>query len=277
MLSIYSYAAKTWGNASSLADVTATKAAKNSETGATGSGDVSSVSTLARQLSEAAERAAARDAGKTREQLAALEKSLTNEFLGSDCRLFTGYRADPEAETPKSDDPELLARAKQATDCISGKRGKNPFEGLSRKQLSLIMYDHGDAFTINERRAAFLEHSRQYQIWDLTVCAQAQIEQRQTNTFTRFYKACIAEYMEASPIEQATYHPEYVSRMEYYIELWESGRAVNFSPPGHETLVELLLPDFKEYDRNLSWGLVSKLPMPEAWESAGTPKAETPE
>jgi hypothetical protein len=263
MVSIHAYATNTWGTTSSLAGVAATQATEGSgKTSTAGADDTSSISTLARQLSEAAERAAARDAGKTRAQLAALEGVLRNEVVGDDCYWFSGYRADADAENPKSDDPELLARAEQATDFVSGKSGKNPFAGLSREQLVLIMYDQGDAFTLNERRAAFHEYGKQRSAWSRKVCAQAQIEQKETNTFINFYKACIAEYQDASPIEQATYHPNYVSRMEYYIGLWESGMGINYNAGDDKTLLEMLLPE-KEYDRSLSWGLHSTLAAPE--------------
>jgi hypothetical protein len=259
MVSISPYAANTWGATSSLAGVVATSATGGSDkTSAAGAGDTSSISTLARQLSEAAERAAARDAGKTRAQLAALEGVLRNEVVGDDCYWFSGYRANAEAENPKSDDPELLLRAEQATRFVSGKSGKNPFAGLSREQLALIMYDQGDAFTVNERRAAHYEYYQQREAWARKVCAQAQLEKKATGTFTHFYQACIAEYQAASPIEQATYSPNYVSRMEYYIGLWESGMGINYNAGDDKTLLEMLLPE-KEYNRSLSWGLSSAL------------------
>jgi hypothetical protein len=263
MLAINAYTANTWGAASSLSGVTATSVAAGSGEAA-GTGDTSTISTLARQLSDAAERAAVRDAGKTRDQLAELENVLRNEFAGAGY-FASNYKAKADAEVPDTDDPELLARAEQATKFVNSSNwsGKNPFAGLSREQLALIMYDQGDAFTINERRAAFHEYSEQRNAWARRVCAQAQIEQRQTNTFINFYKACIAEYQAASPIEQAIYPPNYVSRMEYYIGIWESGMGIDYNAGNDRTLLEMLLPE-KEYDRNLSWGLHSTLAMPES-------------
>ncbi|MDR0736862.1 MAG: hypothetical protein LBF51_08570 [Zoogloeaceae bacterium] len=257
MVYINAYATTAWGATSSLAGISV-DTPKGSDKISADASDAPLISTLARQLNEAAERAVARDAGKTRVQLAALEKSLRNEVVGDDCYWFSGYRASAEAENPKSDDPELLSRAEQATQFVSGKSGKNPFAGLSREQLALIMYDQGDAFTLNERRAAFYEHYQQRQAWKQIVCAQAQQEQQATNTFTHFYKTCIAEYQAASPIEQATYPPNYVSRMEYYIGLWESGMGIDYHAGDDQTLLEMLLPE-REYDRSLSWGLSSTL------------------
>jgi hypothetical protein len=130
--------------------------------------------------------------------------------------------------------------------------------------LALIIYDNGDAFTINERRAAYFEYSRQEYAWKLKVLFQKDIERNATNTFTNFYKACIAEYQAASPIEQSTYHPNYVSRMEHYIQLWEGGMGINYKEG--DTLIEILLPE-REYDKNLSWGLNSRLTLPEGFAS----------
>jgi hypothetical protein len=179
MLAINSVASNTWGVSSASGVAAASAVEGSSKTSAIADGNAPQISTLARQLSEAAERAAVRDAGKTRSQLAAIEKVLINEIAG-DRYFFSGYKANTAAEMPKSDDPELLERAKQATAFISGRGAKNPFAGLSREQLSLIMYDQGDAFTLNERSAAWLEYSSQREVWARRVVAQAANERQAT-------------------------------------------------------------------------------------------------
>jgi len=110
-----------------------------------GAGTVSTVSTLARQLSEAATRAQTRDPS----------------FRPAGLDLLTGdkyfaNKAQHDAEVPEADAPELLIRAKQATGSLNGS-DSNPFKGLSRDQLNLIAYDDSGAFTLNERRAAWQE------------------------------------------------------------------------------------------------------------------------
>ncbi|MDR1934748.1 MAG: hypothetical protein LBS49_04095, partial [Candidatus Accumulibacter sp.] len=71
MLAINPYTANSWGSASPLAGVAASGAVENDGKTAAGNTDSSaSVSNLARQLSEAAARAAARDASMTMPQLA---------------------------------------------------------------------------------------------------------------------------------------------------------------------------------------------------------------
>ncbi|GHU07495.1 hypothetical protein FACS1894158_15830 [Betaproteobacteria bacterium] len=301
MLTINPVVTNTWGGVSSLAEAAASAVEGGGKTGVVATGNTPQISTLARQLSEAAARATARDAGKTRSQLAVLEKVLRNEFVGDS---YYANRASANAEVPDTDDPELLARARQATEFVNGRSGKNPFAGLSREQLSLIMYDKGDAFTINERHAAWSEHSKQYNAWASRVVAQSSNE-RQANggRSPNFFKACIAEYQAGSAIEQSTYHPFYVARMEHYIRFWESGGGEEDSVSEYwkksmEALMKQLPDSFgddyaegdklwgaaprapngleigsRQYDRNLSWGLSSQLATPAASLTANTPAA----
>ncbi|XVO85663.1 hypothetical protein ACQ9Y2_18100 [Pseudomonas palleroniana] len=106
---------------------------------------LSSVSPLARQLNEAATRAEAR-----------IDQKNTNPI---DSIIGTHYLANKtqhDVEIPDTTDPELLARARQATGFVNGV-DSNPFKGVVRDQLSLIAHDEGGSFTINERRAAWEE------------------------------------------------------------------------------------------------------------------------
>lgn len=99
------------------------------------------VSILARQLSEAATRAGKQGADPLH--------AITGD------NYFTN-NAQHDAERPNTYNPELLARARQATGFISG-ADSNPFKGLASDQLSLIARDEGGPFTVNERRAAWEE------------------------------------------------------------------------------------------------------------------------
>jgi len=122
-----------------------TEGTTNAFSSTPGSDNVSSISSLARQLSEAVTRAQTRD----------------SSLRPADLDLITGdkYFADKaqhDAEVPEADAPELLIRAKQATGFLNGS-DSNPFKGLSRDQLNLIAYDDSGAFTLNERRAAWQE------------------------------------------------------------------------------------------------------------------------
>jgi hypothetical protein len=169
--------------------------------------DNSTVSALSRQLSEAAARAEARDASLSRQELFALMMS-TSEKLGLNFKF---------PEVPDTDDPALLARAKQATEYINGLRtggrGTNPFAGMSRDQLDLIIYDDSGAFTVNERRSAQREASQQEEAWRQIVIAKGMMEYSNTGKMTDFYKNVLEHYRGLPAIEQSQYPADYEARL----------------------------------------------------------------
>lgn len=112
---------------------------------ATDSGTFSSVSILAQQLSEAATRAETR--------IGQNDTSLLDSITGDQ---YLANKARHDAQVPSTDNPDLLARARQATGFVNGS-DTNPFKGLTRDQLQLIAHDDGGPFTLNERRAAWEE------------------------------------------------------------------------------------------------------------------------
>lgn len=182
--------------------------------------EASTVSTLARQLSEAAARAEARDAGLDRNALGEVAKARLNEILG-DSYFFN--KAKHDAELPNSDDPELLARAKEATDFVNGRiygsrTGTNPFAGMSRDQLALIAYDDSGAFTVNERLAAFYEAHEQEEAWRRMVLAKSDIEYNSTGKLTGFFMEVLEHYEGLPAIEQAQYPDTYMSQLQGWID-----------------------------------------------------------
>lgn len=110
---------------------------------ATDDDGAANVSILAHQLSDAATRAEARGGVKNADMLG----PITGDS-------YFANKAQHDAQIPNARTPELLARARQATDFVNGS-DSNPFKGLSRDQLELIANDEGGPFTINERRAAW--------------------------------------------------------------------------------------------------------------------------
>ncbi|WP_434698933.1 hypothetical protein [Pseudomonas sp. D1-1] len=179
----------------------------------TGGDDNSTVSALSRQLSEAASRAEARDASLSRKELSDLAWSI-KEKIGGD---YIATKARYDAEVPQTDDPELLARAKQATEYINGVvtdgRGKNPFSGMPRDQLNLIIYDDSGAFTVNERRSAQHEVAQQEQAWRQVVIAKGTMEYSNTGKMTDFYKNVLEHYRGLPAIEQSQYPADYEARL----------------------------------------------------------------
>ncbi|GGU80066.1 hypothetical protein GCM10009504_41300 [Pseudomonas laurentiana] len=183
--------------------------------------DASTVSTLARQLSEAAVRAEARDAGLDYKALGEAAKVLLNQISGVS---YTLNKARHDAELPNSDDPELLERARQATDFVNSRYpgsnivGKNPFEGMSRDQLALIAYDDSGAFTVNERRAALYETQEQEYEWRRMVLAKGDAEYNSTGKLTDFFTEVLEHYEGLPAIEQAQYPGNYVSQLQGWID-----------------------------------------------------------
>ncbi|MGY4638865.1 hypothetical protein [Pseudomonas sp. TE24901] len=109
----------------------------------TSNNGATTVSLLAGQLSAAAVRAEMRGGHTGADLLAPI----------TDAKYFA-HKAQHDAQIPTTDNPEHLARARQATAFLNG-TDSNPFKGLARDQLSLIAHDDGGSFTINERRAAW--------------------------------------------------------------------------------------------------------------------------
>ncbi len=183
--------------------------------------DASTVSTLARQLSEAAARAEARDAGLDYKALGEAAKVLLNQISGVS---YTLNKARHDAELPNSDDPELLERARHATDFVNSRYpgssivGKNPFAGMSRDQLALIAYDDSGAFTVNERRAALCESLDQEYEWRRMVLAKGDAEYNSTGKLTSFFTEVLEHYESLPAIEQAQYPGNYVSQLQGWID-----------------------------------------------------------
>ncbi|TDV63297.1 hypothetical protein [Pseudomonas sp. LP_7_YM] len=165
------------------------------------------VSTLARQLSEAAKRAELRDATIDFKALGQLAGRITDELIGD---TYQANKARNNAEVPDTDDPELLARARQATGFIYG-NDTNPFKGLSGDQLAVIAYDEGGEFTVNERRAAWREAYDQEQVWRRQVIQKASAEYEATGKTTSFFAEVLDHYESLPAIERAQYPQSYVA------------------------------------------------------------------
>ena len=90
---------------------------------------------------------------------------------------------------------------------------------LSREQLALITYDDSGTFTVNERRAAFEESTRQEQAWRREVSDKAQQEYDSTGRMTGFFKQVQAHYNSLSAIEQAQYPANYAAQVQQHIDI----------------------------------------------------------
>jgi hypothetical protein len=173
------------------------------------------ISTLASQLAASASRAEERDSSLSRSELGEKAKRLLNQISGESYRI---NKEKYDSETPKTDDPALLARAKQATEFVNrtSNQGnqKNPFAGLSREQLSNIIYDDSGTFTVNERRAAWMEASAQEAEWRSRVVAQGVEEYNRSGKMTGFFSSVLEHFKSLPVIEQAQYPNDYASDLE---------------------------------------------------------------
>lgn len=168
-------------------------------------------STLSRQLADSAVRADHRDNTLNRRQLAELAGKLGEQFQGES---YHANKTKHDNEVPATADPELLARAKDATDYVNraakwDQTAKNPFAGLSYDQLTLIAYDDSGTYTVNERRAASYGACDIRQAWKKKVCDMMMDEYARTGEAQtpKVLAELLSHYRSLPRIEQAQ-HPE---------------------------------------------------------------------
>ncbi|UOO20044.1 hypothetical protein E4659_00640 [Dickeya dianthicola] len=204
---------------------------------ATRSGGVQ-LSGMARLLSEAATRAAARDAGTDRRGLAAIADATIEKLLGPG---YNQNKAAYDAEVPDSTDPQRLAQATQATDFLNGK-GTNPFKGMSRDQLALITYDDSGAFTVNERRAAWQESYDQNQEWKRAVVARIMEEYNSKGQVSAStYQSILDHYQSLPAIEEAQLPKGYASQLMTMIQQGGSDDALTRQQEALRPLLNALM------------------------------------
>ncbi|AGZ33656.1 MULTISPECIES: hypothetical protein [Pseudomonas] len=159
------------------------------------------LSAFAQQLGAAAERAAARDSQLSRKELAAFAARILDSIGGAGYLLAKDFY---DSQLPDTDDPELIERAKKANAFAMG-TGDNPFKGLSRDQLSLIIYDESGAFTISERRAALSERTEQHNAWARHIIDKMNSEYRKTGRIDNGLQETLDYYKSLPPVEVAQY------------------------------------------------------------------------
>lgn len=191
----------------------AAPAQANSGVGATAQDTV--ISTLASRLSMAASVTGANMQGLDRQSLAARINSNTDAILYT---LDDEHKAAAARQVPEPNDAASARSAAAATAYVDGK-APNPFAGLSREQLATIVQDESGAFTVNERRAAFMQAYREEETWREQVVAEAMREYNTTGKMTIFFKSVLAHFNDLPKLEQALYPENYASDLEDKIEL----------------------------------------------------------
>lgn len=202
-----------------------------------------SLSTLSRQLADSAARAEARDRNMDRRQLGAEANRILMKMVESNWRSDEiGY----VTELPDTADSELLERARQATEYVArhvrqNRRAENPFAGLSREQLNLIVYDEAGPYTLHERSAAHSAVIAMESEWNHGLWGPERLESAANNGRTpKFYAEVLAHYRTLEPIEQAQYPDIYESRLERQIQEANDPSSENKTDFELLTLFELL-------------------------------------
>ncbi|HEX8964691.1 MAG TPA: hypothetical protein VF801_16955 [Rhodocyclaceae bacterium] len=213
-----SYAAsQSQGSQTASAQATASANASAKSAGASsGTGSSSAtLSALARQLSASAARVDAYGRSHTRSQLAAKANAVVKDLTA---QASPTAQAKYDAETLRSSDPGLVAKAKQATAFLAAARSgandvANPFAGLSREQLYDVVFDDSGAYTHNERAAAFSELSQQEAQWRDQTTAAATAEYKSTGKLTRFFTAVLDHFNSLPAVQQSQYPENYAATL----------------------------------------------------------------
>lgn len=161
--------------------------------------DTNTISPMARQLSDALQRANQRDASLSRDQLRVVAQKALDQIHS--VRIAAPHAIN-DNERPDSDDPQILDRARRATD-FKNNLGPNPFKGMSPELLAAITYDDSGTFTLHERRAAWSESYDQREAWGCRVAAGVMLEYSLTRKVTKAYGQMLDYYRTQPPIEQA--------------------------------------------------------------------------
>jgi len=176
--------------------------------------DKASMSALSRQLGESAVRAETRDKTLSRSELGEEAERILVNLVDK----YEGMKSTHNSEVPKTDDPDLLNRAEQATAFLAKRfsgdeGGKSPFSGLSREQLVLIAYDDKGPYTVNERRVAWGDAQKLEFEWGRNTVVQGSLESSVTGKAPKFFTEVLAHYRALPAIEQAQYDEGYEARL----------------------------------------------------------------
>ncbi|WP_434696446.1 hypothetical protein J3P89_00545 [Pseudomonas sp. Z1-14] len=205
--------------------------------------DTAQLSPLAQMLSDAAVRAAERDASNDRTGLAYIAKRVTQDIYSP---VFQRNKQVNDAEVPASDDPQRLEQARQATNHLNNK-GANPFQDLSLEQLTLIVYDDSGDFTVNERRAAWSAAHDLESAWAKSVFYKSIGEQERNGYVSpQHFQDTLNHYKNLPPIMEAQVFGDYEADYNQMIKSAELAKARKISGsddgmPPWQSLLELML------------------------------------
>jgi hypothetical protein len=229
------------------------------------------ISTLARQLSECAERAVVRDKTLSRDALRDLASRLSGQLS---CARYTKGDITKVFARSSTDAPELIERDRQAVlYSISSIYRENsvpsPFSGLSREELVLIAYDDTNTFTVNERYAARRDAYQLEQNFREDYCRRSSEGAFNQHPFLG-YAEILTRYRSIPLIEQVQYSEDYEARIEsWMLEAWAEKPRTDSRE--FKTLFEILAEVVRDRDHLP----VMESGLPEPAESSTTTQPST--
>ncbi len=133
--------------------------------------------------------------------------------------LDDAHKGAAALQLPQPNDAAAAQSAKAATAFVNDSAQGNPFAGLSREQLATITHDDSGTFTLNERRAAFMQAYNEEQAWRTQAVEKAQREYSDTGKLTEFFKDTLAHFIDLPKTEQALYPANYAADLGDKIKL----------------------------------------------------------
>lgn len=140
-----------------------------------------------------------------------------------------------DAELPPSQEPQRLARARQATESLYG-HAANPFAGLGRAELSAIVYDDSGAYTINERYAAANQRTELDQRFWAPVFQRA----LESGNWQPVITAALVFYVSLSALERTAYPDNYPQLLQQYLDLYRLQPQAVLPAPQQADLARML-------------------------------------
>lgn len=166
------------------------------------------ISDLASRLSKASQVSSDRNAGLDRQALAVKVQANIDHILYP---LDPPHMAAAAHDMPQPGTADSISSANSATAYINDNALPNPFAGLSRDQLAAISNDESGTFTLNERRAAFMQAYNEEQAWRAQIVQAAQQELDDKGTLTGFFAAAREHFMALPLTEQVLYPATYAT------------------------------------------------------------------
>jgi len=174
------------------------------------SGPQETVSSLAKDLSKAASYAGSVNGALSTADIRDKARRIIGSLEGDASQVG---KDSPDVKSPASGDFASSSRASQAEEFAKG-NAENPFKGLSRDQLSVIVYDESETFTLSERRAALSETRSQEGLWQKSAANSGVNEFTTTGSLDKFVASAQSYYRSLPEFDKAQYPENQLERID---------------------------------------------------------------